>query len=136
MILLAFLIIFITIWYISMTIQTYVYLAKNDIRFSMPGVIALPLIIFTLHLNMFRKEKNKKIAIKYLLFYFVNYKLSVIFLTELLLENIAMVQTVGYSPHVSKSRKGKSKQSWFERVKDIIRLPETATSFEEVLTAA
>lgn len=118
-----------------MTIQTYVYLAKNEIRFSFPGVIVLPIILFKLHLNMFCKEKNKKIGIKYLLFYFVNYKLSVIFLTELLLENIAMFETVGYSPHISKGRKNNEKQTWLERVKDIISLPETTSSFEEVLMA-
>lgn len=128
--------IFIAIWYISMTIQTYVYLNKNDIRFTVPGIIALPVVLFKLHLNMFKEEKNKKIGTKYLLFYFVNYKLSVIFLTELLLENIAMTQVVGYSPHVSKREENKEKQTWLERVKTIINLPETTNSFEEVLMAA
>lgn len=136
MMLMTFLMIFIAIWYVSMIIQTYVYLAKNDIRFSIPGTIALPVVLFKLHLNMFKEEKNKKIGTKYLLFYFVNYKLSVIFLTELLLENIAMTQVVGYSPHVSKREKNKEKQTWFERVKTIINLPETTNSFEEVLMAA
>lgn len=136
MMLIVFLMIFTAIWYFSMIIQTYTYLAKYKIRLDALSIIVLPIILFKLHLNMFREEKNKKIGTKYLLFYFVNYKLSVIFLTELLLENIAMTQVVGYSPHVSKREKNKEKQTWLERVKTIINLPETTNSFEEVLMAA
>ncbi|WP_367006401.1 hypothetical protein ABZ559_05195 [Streptococcus sp. ZY19097] len=119
-----------------MVVQTYTYLARNDIHFSVLGVGALPVVLFSLHFNMFRKEKDRKIGVKYLLSYFVNYKLSIIFLTELLLENIAMVETVGYSPYISKSKKDEEKKTWFERVKELIRLPETTNSFEEVLMTA
>lgn len=114
MILMIFLITFITTWYLSMIIQTYVYLARYKIHLNILDVTTLPMILFKLYLNV---VKEGKLGTKYLLLYFVNYKLSVIFLTELFLEDIAMSETVGF----------------FSYIKTIVSLPETVNSFEKLL---
>ena len=69
-------------------------------------------------------------------YYFINYKLSVIFLTELILENIAMTEAFGYYPYLSKKKTNESKKSLLKTVKVIIKLPKTMESFSEVLMAA
>lgn len=130
-----FIIFFIMIWYLALIVETYSYLKKNKIGFSFLGIIYIPLSLFTLHLKMFHKEKSFPKKIRYLTYYFINYKLSVIFLTELLLENIAMTEALGYSPHLSKRKVDENKKTLLETAKDIIKLPKTTESFSEVLMA-
>ena len=131
-----FIIFFIMIWYLALIVETYSYLEKNNIGVNFLAIISIPLSLFTLHLKMFHKEKSFPKKIRYLTYYFINYKLSVIFLTELILENIAMTEALGYSPYLSKKKTNESKKSLLETAKAIIKLPKTTESFSEVLMAA
>ena len=131
-----FIIFFIMIWYLALIVETYSYLKKNNLGVNFLGIISIPFSLFTLHLKMFYKEKTFSKKLRYLAYYFINYKLSVIFLTELLLENIAMTEALGYSPYLSKKKANESKKTLLETAKDIIKLPKTTESFSEVLMAA
>ena len=127
---------FIMIWYLALIVETYSYLEKNKIGVNFLGIISIPLSLFTLHLKIVHKEKSFPKKIRYLTYYFINYKLSVIFLTELILENIAMTEAFGYYPYLSKKKTNESKKSLLKTVKVIIKLPKTMESFSEVLMAA
>ena len=124
------------IWYLALIVETYSYLEKNKIGVNFLGIISIPLSLFTLHLKIVNKEKSFPKKIRYLTYYFINYKLSVIFLTELILENIAMTEAFGYYPYLSKKKTNESKKSLLKTVKVIIKLPKTMESFSEVLMAA
>ena len=124
------------IWYLALIVETYSYLEKNKIGVNFLGIISIPLSLFTLHLKIVHKEKSFPKKIRYLTYYFINYKLSVIFLTELILENIAMTDAFGYYPYLSKKKTNESKKSLLKTVKVIIKLPKTMESFSEVLMAA
>lgn len=127
---------FIMIWYLALIVETYSYLQKNNLGMNFLGILTVPFFLFKLHLRLFRREKDFFKKIRYLSYYFVNYKLSVIFLTELLLENIAMTEAVGCSPYLSKQDKNEDKKTLLETAKDIIRLPKTTETFSEVLMTA
>ena len=131
-----FIIFFILIWYLALIVETYSYLEKNKIEVNVLGIISIPLSLFTLHLKIFHKEKSFTKKIRYLTYYFINYKLSVIFLTELILENIAINEAFGYSPYLSKNKTNESKKSLLETAKAIIKLPKTIESFSKVLMTA
>lgn len=122
------------IWILWMIVQSYTYLNRYEISFSFLGTVLIPIMLFILHFSMFWKESNKKKGFKFLAFYFFYYKLSLIFLTELILENVAMVESVGYSPYLSKV-KPKETKPVLERVKELLKLPETENSFEEIILA-
>ena len=124
------------IWYLAVIVETYSYLEKNKIGVNFLGIISIPLSLFTLHLKIVHKEKSFPKKIRYLTYYFINYKLSVIFLTELILENIAMTEAFGYYPYLSKKKTNESKKSLLKTVKVIIKLPKIMESFSEVLMAA
>lgn len=122
------------VWVLWMIVQSYTYLNRYGISFSFFGTVLIPVMLFILHFSLFWKETNKKKGFKFLAFYFFYYKLSLIFLTELILENVAMVESVGYSPYISKAKQKETKPV-LERVKELLKLPETESSFEEVILA-
>lgn len=119
-----------------MVIQTYVYFSRNGLGTNFLDFLFIPILLFYLHFNVLRREKNKKKAIKFLLSYFENYKFSLIFLTELLLENIAM-EDIGYSPMPVKGKQFKieksEKKPLIKKIKSIIKLSKTKDSFKELL---
>lgn len=131
---------FIILWFSSMVIQTYVYFSRNGLSTHFLGFLYVPILLFSLHFKVLCREKDKKTAFKFLLSYFENYKLSLIFLTELLLENIAITNTVGNYPMLVN---GKSvdvekieKEPLTKKIKNIIKLPNTSDSFKELLLIA
>ncbi|MBI0907794.1 hypothetical protein VBI23_00275 [Streptococcus uberis] len=121
-------------WYASMVVQGFAYLRKKGINMSINSHLALPFVMLKFHLNVFRNNKQKD-RFKYLLIYVTNYKITIIFLAELILENIAMFEAVGYSPYISE-RKQEEKVSIIEKIRKLIKLPETENSFEEILSMA
>ena len=130
---------FVFTWFFSSVILTYSYLNRRGVNFSALGTLIIPMMLFIFHLKMAQKHKE----IKFIKFYFTKYKLSIIFISELLLENIAMTEAVGYSPYVTKrnkrvkvSKKTNMNQDGdiLKRIKSLIQLPESISSYEKKLT--
>ena len=139
MLLLLIILSFVCLWYISQILVTYSYFDKRGISFNSLSILLIPIILFKLHLKIARKEKS----FKFIKFYFMNYKSSIIFLAELVLENVAMTEAVGYSPHLARKNKTtkkvlevdqREKRDIFAQIKSLISLPESINSYEKMMT--
>lgn len=129
------------LWYLISTIQGAEYLASNKISMSKLSYLVLPFELFKFHITLFKRDKNRNI--KYILVYFFNYKYTIIFFTELLLENMSMVEAVGYSPMLSKTNKKhkkivleKANTSVLEKIKNLVKLPETGSLYTQYYSPA
>ncbi|MGF3066699.1 hypothetical protein [Facklamia sp. P13055] len=127
----------IVLWFSYLSVITFYRFKRDGIVFAnLLSYLVFPLIILQLHIkvaNRFSNAWSKKL--KFIGLYFINYKQSLIFFSELLLENAAQLEATGYSPILCESKKIKRKSSPFKLVYEWVKLPSSSETFKKAIYA-
>lgn len=91
------------LWYMSAVIITDTYLRNRGFSLRVTSSLIIPSILFMTYFRMLFQERRKGLVLKLILLYFINYKLSVIYLTELLKECVRLYKKYGYSDYITES---------------------------------
>lgn len=129
-------ILMVILWFLYLSNLTYYRFKIKGIKLNNPLMyIFFPYVIFFIHIKMmFQTKYNHKRRLMILYFFFVNYKSSLIFFTEMILEHAAQVEIIGYSPYLEKVDK-KQKTSILKEILDWFKQPSSPETFGKLVFA-
>ncbi|WP_282919757.1 hypothetical protein [Ignavigranum ruoffiae] len=137
MMIIGFILLLVILWFLSLSIETYSFFKKNGIKFNnIISYLVLPFLLLELHIKVIHLEKNKRSSIKILGSFFVNYRLALIFITELILENIALLEATGSSPILEQvTTEETGREPMINKLIDLMNLPITPKTFGKMIVA-
>ncbi|UPQ86106.1 hypothetical protein M0R79_01640 [Ignavigranum ruoffiae] len=137
MMIIGFILLLVILWFLSLSIETYSFFKKNGIKFNnIISYLVLPFLLLELHIKVIHLEKDKRSSIKILGSFFVNYRLALIFITELILENIALLEATGSSPILEQvTAEETGREPMINKLIDLMNLPITPKTFGKMIVA-
>ena len=133
----GFILLLVILWFLSLSIETYSFFKKNGIKFNnIISYLLLPFLLLELHIKVIHLEKDKRSSQKILGSFFVNYRLALIFITELILENIALLEATGSSPILEQvTAEETGREPMINKLIDLMNLPITPKTFGKMIVA-
>lgn len=133
----GFILLLVILWFLSLSIETYSFFKKNGIKFNnIISYLLLPFLLLELHIKVIHLEKDKRSSLKILGSFFVNYRLALIFITELILENIALLEATGSSPILEQvTAEETGREPMINKLIDLMNLPITSKTFGKMIVA-
>ncbi|MGY4104611.1 hypothetical protein ACWOA0_03190 [Ignavigranum ruoffiae] len=133
----GFILLLVILWFLSLSIETYSFFKKNGIKFNnIISYLLLPFLLLELHIKVIHLEKDKRSSLKILGSFFVNYRLALIFITELILENIALLEATGSSPILEQvTAEETGREPMINKLIDLMNLPITPKTFGKMIVA-
>lgn len=123
--------------FLYFSLQTYfTFLNKGLILKHKINYILVPILIFWLHIKLAVREENFANKFKVTTLFFLKYNLSLVFITELILESIAEYTVMGESKFITQAEKDNKKlmERIIEQIKFIFTIPKLKQGYEEVLS--
>lgn len=137
MIMLSTIILGILLIFLYFSLQTYFTFSSNGmILKNKINYMVVPILIFWLHIRLAVKENNFKGKSKMIFLFFLKYNLSLIFITELILESIAEFEVTGESKFIQKAEVNKASlmERIIEQIRFIFIIPRLTQGYEQVLS--